>query len=172
MLWVFYGLSSLAVAGAGAAIVHRKHAVTGIGVCVAASAGLCVQMLASGVAVVVFLLGIIGAVGVWNVVARRPGQRSADGPSSPPRMGWYLATGLTLMWLVLVLVGTLARQYVWTGKRMSVETNFGEFAVLAEAFTHKWPLAVVGILLGGAALALGWSASGSSLPTRQPAAGE
>jgi len=160
-LWLFYGFAGLAVAGGLVALVAPKIRSQARIVCALAIAGICVQMLASGVAVILGAMFVVGSAGLWRAVGETPGLRAVQ--TQPPEPGYPgklpLMAGIgAILWLIFIVVGTLARQFVWAGKRLSVETTFGAFDELASAFVGDWPLVVFGMLLAAQVAGLAWVA--------------
>ncbi len=144
-MWLFYCLSGLSLIAAGHAVVREVHRPHALLVCALAIAGICVQLMAGGVAAVLAILAVVGSFGLWRAVTRYPGMRTPGGKHPSRRAhGPLLASCVALLWLAFVVIGTLARQYVWTGKRMSVESDFGRFDLLAHALGTQWPLALLG----------------------------
>lgn len=159
-LWLFYGFAGLAVAGGLCAVVAPKLRTQAMIVCTLAIAGICVQMLASGVAVILGAMFVVGSAGLWRVVGETPGLRGQQTrpPTGYPGKLLWVVSGGAIAWLIWIVLGTLARQYVWTGKRLSVETTFGAFDELASALVGQWPLAVFGMLLAAQVAGLAWVA--------------
>ena len=65
------------------------------------------------------------------------------------RRPWWVSglASLPVVGLALVLVGTWARQYVWTGRELPPGTRFGSAAALAQAWSEAYAPALAAALL-------------------------
>ncbi|MGB1277926.1 MAG: hypothetical protein ACPG77_19425 [Nannocystaceae bacterium] len=160
-MWLFYGFAGLAVVSGLCAIVAPKRQAQARTICALAIAGICVQMLASGVAVILGAMLVVGSAGLWRVVGETPGLRAQQAEKTqqahPGKLPLLAGVG-AIVWLIFIVLGTLARQFVWAGKRLSVETTFGAFDELAAAFVGDWPLVVLGMMLAAQVAGLAWVA--------------
>ncbi len=113
------------------------HAQRAAVVAVVASAGAFVQMLAPVVAVVV----------VVTVASAAALPLAGAGPSAPPRRWpWLVTAGLAVAWFSWIILGTWARQYVWTGRVLPANSPFGSAAAVASAWTDVHAPALLGAL--------------------------
>ncbi|MGB1013204.1 MAG: hypothetical protein ACPG4T_03635 [Nannocystaceae bacterium] len=163
-MWLFYGFAGLAVVSGLWAIVAPKRQAHARTICALAIAGICVQMLASGVAVILGAMLVVGSAGLWRVVGETPGLRAQQAQKAhkaakgdPGKLPLLAGVG-AIAWLIFIVVGTLARQFVWAGKRLSVETTFGAFDELSAAIVGDWPLVVFGMMLAAQVAGLAWVA--------------
>lgn len=125
---------AVVVLGRGAALALRA-----LTVCLIASACAYVQMLAPAVAAVQLVL-VAGAGAAALGLAVRDEEVA--------RRRWVSALALLpIAGLVLVLVGTWARQYVWTGRELAAGTRFGGAAALGQAWSEGHAPALLAVLL-------------------------
>ena len=138
--------AGVVVLAAGSAQVALRALVVGL------VAGACayVQAMAPAVAGVQLVALAGAAIAALRLVV-------VDEPTLPRPRRW-LVVGLTLVpvfGLVLVLVGTWARQYVWTGRELPPGADFGSAAALgrawSEAYAPTMGVALLALLLAAIA---------------------
>lgn len=138
---VFVATAAVALAAAVWTIAARSSAtaVRALRVALIAAACAYAQVLApalAGLQVVVLAGAAGGGLAGLRDGAEEPGSR------------WWRASSLALLaGLALVLVGTWARQYVWTGKELAPGSKFGSAAGLGAALAGGYAPAVVAGLL-------------------------
>jgi NADH:ubiquinone oxidoreductase subunit 6 (subunit J) len=120
------------------------------GLFVSLLAGTCayVQMMAPAVAAVQ-LVALAGAA----IAALRSGSVTGEGVQWQ-RRGLVAAGLIGLVTLALVLVGTWARQYVWTGRELPPGSDFGSAAALGLAWSEAHAPALLAALLAVLLLAI------------------
>lgn len=137
----FFGYAAVALAAGAVVVLGRGAALAlrALGVCLIAGACAYVQMLAPAVAAVqLVLLAGAGAAALGLVVR----------DEEVARRRWVSALALLpIAGLVLVLVGTWARQYVWTGRELPAGTRFGGAAALGQAWSEGHAPALLAVLL-------------------------
>lgn len=87
----------------------------------------------------------LGGAALVVAVARADGER----PEPAARVAWSrrIAVAAALAGLAFVLVGTWARQFVWTGRELPPGSGFGEGPALAGALGGAPGLLAVGLAL-------------------------
>lgn len=147
---IFAAYALVALAGGLAVLLARRPETALRGLLVSLLAGTCayVQMMAPMVAAVqlVALAGV--AIAALRVVTA--------GDEARPWQRWgAVAAGLVgLAALVLLLVGTWARQYVWTGRELAPGSNFGSAAALGLAWSESHAPTLLAALLAVLLLAI------------------
>lgn len=139
---IFAAYALVALAGGLAVLLARRPETALRGLSVALLAATCayVQMMAPAVAAVQ-LVALAGAA----VAALR--SLGAEKPAGWQGR-WSVAIGLGgLAALALVLVGTWARQYVWTGRELPPGSSFGSAAALGLAWSEAHAPALLAALL-------------------------
>jgi NADH:ubiquinone oxidoreductase subunit 6 (subunit J) len=142
LLFAAYALVALA---AGVLVIAARRSDTAVrALQVSLLAGACayVQVMAPAVAAVQLVLLAGAAIAALRPVAR-------DEPAPRVQWWWPALALLASAGLALVIVGTWARQYVWTGRELPPGTRFGSAAALAQAWSEAYAPA-----LGAALLAL------------------
>lgn len=139
---IFAAYALVALAGGLAVLLARRPetALRGLLASLLAVTGAYVQMMASAVAAVQLVALAGAAIAALRLVA---GETEA---------GWQrkglVAAGLVgLAGLALVLVGTWARQYVWTGRELAPGSSFGSAGALGMAWSEAHAPALVAALL-------------------------
>jgi NADH:ubiquinone oxidoreductase subunit 6 (subunit J) len=147
-LMLFYGLMAGALGSAGLALVSRSTttAARALGVCalcVALVEALLLRAPVVGVALLVALAA--GAAPLLMLVARRVGPVEAGSRAWSWRaVARWTAVAALVAVFVFVLVGTLARQYLWYGRALSLGSTFGDAASVGAAWVeHDAPLIVI-----------------------------
>lgn len=151
---IFAAYALLALAGGLAVLLARRPETARRGLLVSLLAGTCayVQMMAPMVAAVQ-LVALAGAAMAALQVAVKAGV--IGGEAGPWRRRGFVAVGLLgLAALVLVLVGTWARQYVWTGRELPPGSDFGSPAALGLAWSEAYAPALLAALLAVLLLAI------------------
>lgn len=142
---------ALAVASLGAAALAifggPGRGASALSALALALAGVLLLFAASGPALVV--AAIVGAAGLVARIAR--GDAAAPEAEGAPR-GRIAAVVAVLAGLAFVLVGTWARQFVWTGRPLP-GSGFGGAATLGQALAGSPGLVVVGLVIVVAAAA-------------------
>lgn len=143
---IFAAYALVALVGGLAVLLARRPETALRGLLVSLLAGTCayVQMMASAVAAVQ-LVALVGAASAALRLA-------VSGESGEARAAWqsrgFVALGLVgLAALALVLVGTWARQYVWTGRELPPGSSFGSAAALGQAWSEAHAPALLAALL-------------------------
>lgn len=138
---VFFAYAGVALAAGVVVVVARSAAmaVRALGVCLLAGCCAYVQMLAPVVAAAQLVMLVGATVAALQlavgdeVVARR---RVVSGLALLPIAG-----------LVLLLVGTWARQFVWAGRELAAGTGFGGTAAVGQAWSEAHAPALLAALL-------------------------
>lgn len=139
---IFAAYALLALAGGLAVLLARRPETARRGLLVSLLAGTCayVQMMAPWVAAVQLVALAGAAIAALQVV---------DGGAELrwQRRGVVVAALPGLAGLVLVVVGTWARQYVWTGRELPPGSDFGSPAALGLAWSEAHAPALLAALL-------------------------
>ena len=139
---IFAAYALLALAGGLAVLLARRPETARRGLLVSLLAGTCayVQMMALWVATVQLVALAGAAIAALQVV---------DGGAELrwQRRGVVVAALPGLAGLVLVVVGTWARQYVWTGRELPPGSDFGTPAALGLAWSEAHAPALLAALL-------------------------
>lgn len=145
---VFLAYAIAALAGGALAIAARRPETALRGLLVSLVAGTCayVQVMASAVAAVQLVM--LAGAGVAALRLATGGSTVAE----QPRRAWSRlaaggAAGLALGWLAWILIGSWARQYVWTGRELPPGTRFGSAGALAQAWSEAYAPAMAAALL-------------------------
>jgi hypothetical protein len=150
---LFAAFAAVALA-AGAAAVWRAPTWAPV-VLALALAGVMLLYEATGLALVT--IAAVGAAGLVMAVARGPARAGApvDGEAPPARLGTrrIAAVAGAVAGLVFVLVGTWARQFLWTGRELAPGSGFGELPGLGAALAGAPALLGVGLVIVVAAAA-------------------
>lgn len=155
---LFVGYAAVAL-GAGLVVVvgrSARVAVRALWVCLLAGCCAYAQMLAPVVAAVQLVVLVGASLAALRMVVR-------DEAVAPRR--WL--SGLALLPIAavsLLLVGTWARQYVWTGRELAAGSRFGEAALVGQAWSDAHAPALLAALL-----ALLVAAIAGGVGRRQPA---
>lgn len=140
---VFGALALLALAAGGvAAVGGPARGLSALVVVALAGAGVCLLLAAPG-AGLVLLAALSGAALVARVALH--GEGEASEPETPRRRGIVALAAATLVGLGLVLVGTWARQFVWTGKPLTAAADLGGLGALGGALAGSFAPALLGI---------------------------
>ena len=125
-----------------AVLLARRPETARRGLLVSLLAGTCayVQMMATWVAAVQLVALAGAAIAALQVV-------DGGGELRWQRRGVIVAALLGLAGLVLVVVGTWARQYVWTGRELPPGSDFGSPAALGLAWSEAHAPALLAALL-------------------------
>ena len=146
---IFAAYALLALAGGLAVLLARRPETARRGLLVSLLAGTCayVQMMAPWVATVQLVALAGAAIAALQVV---------DGGAELrwQRRGVIVAALPGLAGLVLVVVGTWARQYVWTGRELPPGSDFGSPAALGLAWSEAHAPALLAALLAVWVLAI------------------
>ena len=141
---IFAVYALIAVAGGLAVLLARRPETALRGLFASLLAGACayVQMLAPGVAA----LQLVALAGAAIAALRIVKDEGGDGAAW---LGWgsRVIGSLGLVLLALVLVGTWARQYVWTGRELPPGSSFGSVAALGLAWSEAYAPALLAALL-------------------------
>lgn len=150
---LFAAFAAVALA-AGAAAVWRASTWAPV-VLALALAGVMLLYEATGLALVT--IAAVGAAGLVMAVVRGPARAGApaDGEPPPARLGAgrIAAVAGAVAGLVFVLVGTWARQFLWTGRELAPGSGFGEMPGLGAALAGAPGLLGVGLVIVVAAAA-------------------
>jgi len=140
---IFAASALVALAGGLAVLLARRPEAALRGLLVSLLAGTCayVQMMAPAVAAVQLVALAGAAIAALRVV----GEEKAAGWQG---RGSVAIGSLGLAALALVLVGTWARQYVWTGRELPPGSTFGSAAALGLAWSEAHAPALLAALLG------------------------
>lgn len=143
---IFAGYAAVALAGGLAVLLARRPETALRGLFVSLLAGTCayVQMMASAVAALQ-LVALAGAA-VAGLRAALPGSAAPE-EAAWQRRGTIAAALAGLAGLALVLVGTWARQYVWTGRELAPGSSFGSAGALGLAWGEAHAPALLAALL-------------------------
>ncbi len=141
---IFAAYALVALAGGFAVLLARRPETALRGLFVSLLAGTCayVQMMAPGVAAVQ-LVALAGAA----IAALRVVKDEGAGEKAWQGRGLLAIGALGLVALALVLVGTWARQYVWTGRELPPGSSFGSVAALGLAWSEAHAPALLAALL-------------------------
>lgn len=139
----FAAYALVALVGGLAVLLARRPETALRGLLVSLLAGTCayVQMMASAVAAVQLVALVGAAIAALRLVVAgeaRPAWRSR---------GFVVVVLIGLAALALVLVGTWARQYVWTGRELPPGSSFGSAAALGQAWSEAHAPALLAALL-------------------------
>lgn len=147
---LFAAFAAVALA-AGAAAVWRAPTWAPM-VLALALAGVMLLYEATGLALVT--VAAVGAAGLVMAVARGPVRAGApaepsEGAAPPARLGAgrIAAVAGAVAGLVFVLVGTWARQFLWTGRELAPGSGFGEMPGLGAALAGAPGLLGVGLVI-------------------------
>jgi len=144
---VFAALAAVALA-AGVAAVWRAAAWAPL-LLALALAGVMLLYAAPGLALVA--VAAVGAAAQVLVAARSQSRAGApeDDPASPPALGVprIAAVAAAVAGLAFVLVGTWARQFVWTGRELPPGSRWGELPGLAGALVGAPGLLGIGLVI-------------------------
>lgn len=140
---IFAASALVALAGGLAVLLARRPETALRGLLVSLLAGTCayVQMMAPAVAAVQLVALAGAAIAALRVV----GEEKAAGWQG---RGLVAIGSLGLAALALLLVGTWARQYVWTGRELPPGSTFGSAAALGLAWSEAYAPTLVAALLG------------------------
>jgi NADH:ubiquinone oxidoreductase subunit 6 (subunit J) len=140
---IFAAYALVALAGGLAVLLARRPETALRGLFVSLLAGTCayVQMMAPAVAAVQ-LVALAGAA-IASVKSVKDGDEGGAWQGRGSRVIGALGLGA----LALVLVGTWARQYVWTGRELPPGSSFGSFAELGLAWSEAHAPALLAALL-------------------------
>lgn len=142
------GLFALLSLGAGCVAVFAgsPRGTRALGPFALGVAGVMLPYQAPGAALVA--VAALGGAALCVVVARGEAEGKAE-RERPARGAWRGRAGLlaALAGLAFVLVGTWARQFVWTGRVLAPGSGFGEAPALAGALGGSPGLLAVGLAL-------------------------
>jgi NADH:ubiquinone oxidoreductase subunit 6 (subunit J) len=153
MTTALFVVTAAAALAAGVWTIAARTTVTAVRalrLCVLAAACAYAQVMATLPAVLLAVV-IAGAAGplLAGLAARAEGL-----PAEP--LGWRIAGLALLTGLALVLVGTWARQYVWTGRELAPGSGFGTAAEVGAALAGPYaPTLVAGLMVLAAAAIAG-----------------
>jgi NADH:ubiquinone oxidoreductase subunit 6 (subunit J) len=154
---VFVATAAAALAAAVWTIAARtpEAAARALRVCLLAAACAYAQVLAPALAAVVVVV-LVGAAGLGLAGL-------GAGPEEPGSRWWRAGSLALIAGLALVLVGTWARQYVWTGKDLAPGSTFGSAAGLGAALVGHAPAVIGGLLVLAVAAIAGSQRAGHRL---------
>jgi NADH:ubiquinone oxidoreductase subunit 6 (subunit J) len=146
---IFAVCALVALAGGLAVLVARRPetALRGLLVSLLASACAYVQLMAASVAAVQVVALAGAAIAALRLAV--VGQAEAEGEtrSAWRSRGFVVVGAAGLALLALVLVGTWARQYVWTGRELAPGSAFGSAAALGQAWGEVYAPTLLAALL-------------------------
>lgn len=145
---LFVALTAVALAAAAMMMMSRGGPKAPVALALAL-AGVILLYAAPGLALVE--LATIGAAGLVVALAHGEGRVTATDRPAGWRH-WLMAAAVTAG-LVFVLVGTWARQFVWTGRELPPGAEFGALPGLAEALVGAPGLLGIGLVMVVAAAA-------------------
>lgn len=143
---IFAAYALVALAGGLAVLLARRPETALRGLFVSLLAGTCayVQMMASSVAALQLVALAGAAVAALRVAVVGP----AESGESGWQRRWPVVVAVAgLAGLALVLVGTWARQYVWTGRELAPGSSFGSAGALGLAWSEAHAPALLAALL-------------------------
>jgi NADH:ubiquinone oxidoreductase subunit 6 (subunit J) len=147
---IFAVCALVALAGGLAVLVARRPetALRGLLVSLLASACAYVQMMAASVAAVQGVALAGAAIAALRLAAVGHAVEAEGETKSGWRSRGFVVVGAAgLALLALVLVGTWARQYVWTGRELPPGSAFGSAAALGQAWGELYAPTLLAALL-------------------------